>query len=166
MLKKLSVIFNEVAIMVYKITETLSAIILFSMFIIVASEILLRNFYSISLGWVIELSQFGLVIVVFLSANLLFHHDEHISIIIFHNYVTPKTLNKIKIFLDIIILYFLYINTIYSYRFALTGRNTWSLMRTMQMYYPRLVILIAFIAMGVQVFNNLLKRILKLKNLN
>ena len=84
-----------------KIDSILASIIFISIFFIMVLNIILRNIFSISLDWPIELSRYLLVWLTIMGSIYLFRKDYHIAADSIWVYLKRRLNKKIVLFLDI-----------------------------------------------------------------
>lgn len=161
MLKQVSHRLDAVMKKVNVVVGVICVVILASIFTMMTLEVLSRSMFQVSFTWIMELSRFGLVVIIFLGGSIVFHLEEHISVTIFHKLFSPKQVLILKSLFDLLMLCFLATYWWYSIDYTLAGIQTPSVSRMMYMVYPRSAIPIGFLLMWLQVFNNLLKRMVK-----
>lgn len=164
MLNKFSAAYDAAMGRMNKVVGAVCVAILAAIFFMMTLEILSRSMFQVSYAWVIELSRFGLVFIIFFGGSMLFYESGHIAVTLFHDRISPKALEIVKTAFDVLALYFMFMYLVNSIDFAMAGLHTPSITRMMNMVYPRMAIPIGFVLMGLQVLNNLLKRLIKFKD--
>lgn len=144
------------------VVGAICALILASVFAVVVLEVISRYFFRMSFGWVMDFAQFGLIFVVFLGGSILFHQDDHISVTILPDKLSPKALTVLKTIFNFITLYFLSLLFRSGYSFAIIGSTTYSTSRLTLMIYPRMAVPVGTVLMALQVLNNTFKGLEKL----
>lgn len=136
------------------VVGVICSLILAAIFVSIVVEIGSRNIYQISFSWVLEFAKFGLIYVVMLGGSILFYHNEHITITILPDLLTPRAATVLKLVFDVICLYFLYLVFRSGYAYALVGRGVTSGSGFVELLYPRLALPIGSALMALQVLKN------------
>lgn len=159
MLRRISNAYNRVMTIVYHGAAAVSVAILASIFLVMTTEVLSRYFLRISLAWVVDFAQFGLVWVVFIGGSCLVYLEKHIAVDFFHKHIPERMLLLMKILFDLVLLYLMYVLIVYGYQNAEMARGRISASHLTDVFYPRLGVPIGSALMALQVVNNLLKRL-------
>lgn len=162
MLKQFIRVYDRAMKFLTILAGALSALILASLFVVMTMEIVSRYFFRMSYGWVMDYAQFGLIYVVFLAGSILFYHEEHISITIIPDRLSPKVLIVVKLLFNLVTLYFLHLLFRSGYIYAMLGATLYSTSRITLMIYPRMAVPIGTALMALQVLNNMFKGLEKL----
>lgn len=80
-----------------KLYVVLSSVLMLSMVTIICLNVILRYLLNYSLAWSIELSEYILVYVTFLTAPWLLRTNEHIVVDVVYEAVSPKTKRVFKL---------------------------------------------------------------------
>ncbi len=72
-----------------KVSAIIAAIILVFSMLIVSVEVAMRFFFNRPIVWVVEITEFGLLFITFLSAAWIMKHDGHVRMDIFLHRLSP-----------------------------------------------------------------------------
>lgn len=143
-----------------KLLETLSALVLLLMFILVMVTVVFRNILKIPSSWSQELSQVMFVFIVFIGSAAIMKYEKHISIdtVVFQ---LPKEVQRIvRIIGRLLIAPFLYVLISGSfYNISATWNNYLSTVPWFRMGIVYLVVLISGVLMAFYLVVNMIQDI-------
>lgn len=82
-------------------------ILMTTLLVLGVAQILFRFLLNFSLSWTEELSRYTFILMVYVGAALAFKRNKHVRVEIIDQYVSPKVLEHVKTFNEVLIIIFL-----------------------------------------------------------
>jgi TRAP-type C4-dicarboxylate transport system permease small subunit len=94
---------RRVRLIVEKILSWIVAVLLVGMSLVVFTNVILRYFFGMTIGWYEELSRFLLIWIVFLGAVIAFFKGDHLSLDIVLKIIKPKARRVVSAVADLLV---------------------------------------------------------------
>ncbi len=96
--------FHRARLIIEKILSWIVAVLLVVMSVVVFANVILRYFFSMTIGWYEELSRFILIWIVFLGAVIAYFKGDHLSLDIVLKFIKPKAQGAVTIVADVLVI--------------------------------------------------------------